>query len=134
MDELERPDGISRRRMLKRIGAGAAIAWSAPILTSLRVPAFAQYTSSACPECFTLDCGTTSFFDCFCVAGSSGALFCANDFFCGDTPPCQTDANCPQGWACQTAPCAGFCGPVCVPPCGTQAATTTGTGPQNSQR
>ena len=44
--EESRPDvpeeGVSRRRMLKRIGAGAAVAWTAPILTSIRTPAFAQ--------------------------------------------------------------------------------------------
>src|SRR5207247_9973181 len=32
---------ISRRRMLKRVGAGTAIAWSTPVLASMRVPAFA---------------------------------------------------------------------------------------------
>jgi hypothetical protein len=32
---------LSRRRMLKRIGLGAAVAWSAPVLTSFQAPAFA---------------------------------------------------------------------------------------------
>jgi hypothetical protein len=44
-ESLETPsdeNGISRRRLIKRIGTGAAVAWTAPILTSLRVPAFAQ--------------------------------------------------------------------------------------------
>jgi hypothetical protein len=36
---------IPRRKALKRLGAGAALAWTAPILTSLRVPAFAQSPS-----------------------------------------------------------------------------------------
>ncbi len=49
--EPDRPEieGISRRRMLKRIGAGAAIAWSAPVLTSFRAPAFA--VSPVCQGC-----------------------------------------------------------------------------------
>jgi hypothetical protein len=34
---------VSRRRMLKRIAAGAAVGWSAPVLSSVRTPAFAQY-------------------------------------------------------------------------------------------
>ena len=41
----EEPQGIgdiSRRRMLRRLGAGVAVAWTAPILTSVRVPAYAQ--------------------------------------------------------------------------------------------
>jgi len=39
---LSDPNAISRRRMIKRIGAGAAVAWTAPVLMSVRVPAFAQ--------------------------------------------------------------------------------------------
>jgi hypothetical protein len=34
---------ISRRRMLTRIAAGAAVGWSVPVLTTVRTPAFAQY-------------------------------------------------------------------------------------------
>ena len=48
MDDAQ-PTPVSRRRMLKRIGAGAAVAWSAPILTSMRVPAFAQYGGNCDP-------------------------------------------------------------------------------------
>jgi hypothetical protein len=33
---------ITRRSMLKRLGAASAIAWTAPVVTSVRVPAFAQ--------------------------------------------------------------------------------------------
>jgi CHRD domain-containing protein len=37
--------GISRRQMLQRIGAGAAVAWTAPVLMSVKSPAFAQSPS-----------------------------------------------------------------------------------------
>jgi hypothetical protein len=33
---------ISRRSMLKRLGAASTVAWTAPVITSFRVPAFAQ--------------------------------------------------------------------------------------------
>ena len=33
---------ISRRSMLKRLGAASAVAWTAPVITSIKVPAFAQ--------------------------------------------------------------------------------------------
>jgi hypothetical protein len=33
---------ISRRSMLRRLGAASAVAWTAPVITSLRVPAYAQ--------------------------------------------------------------------------------------------
>jgi CHRD domain len=41
-EELQGAGGVSRRKMLQRIGAGVAVAWTAPIITSLKVPAFAQ--------------------------------------------------------------------------------------------
>lgn len=41
-EESQGAGGISRRKMLKRVGAGAAVAWTAPILTSVSVPAYAQ--------------------------------------------------------------------------------------------
>jgi hypothetical protein len=41
-EEPQGAGGISRRKMLRRMGAGVAIAWTAPILTSVRVPAYAQ--------------------------------------------------------------------------------------------
>jgi hypothetical protein len=44
------PGSVSRRAMLKRIGAGAAVAWSAPVITSIRTPAFAQYPGTGCIE------------------------------------------------------------------------------------
>jgi hypothetical protein len=116
--------GISRRSMLKRVGAGAAVAWSAPILTSLRAPAFAQGTpvcEPGCPACqFGLPCGG----NCACVGVPV-------DCFCSDTGICQTDqAICRQDSDCDVwcgepggrcAPC-GFI-PECVEtscwcPCG----------------
>jgi hypothetical protein len=134
MDEIERPDGISRRRMLKRIGAGAAIAWSAPVLTSLRVPAFAQATSPACPTCGTgcqgqgPACGTSGPLDsCLCNAAVTGGdCFCYEAHFCGTLgdDACVTQADCDQpGWVCVVT----CCGTVCRPPCGSNISTSAGT-------
>jgi extensin-like protein len=39
--ESHQSAGVTRRRMLQRMGAGVAVAWTAPIVTSLRVPAYA---------------------------------------------------------------------------------------------
>jgi CHRD domain-containing protein len=39
-------NSISRRRLIKRLGAGAAVAWTAPVLLSVKTPAF-----SASPSC-----------------------------------------------------------------------------------
>jgi hypothetical protein len=119
METEERTEGISRRRMLKRIGAGAAVAWSAPILTSIKTPAFAQ-ASPRCP-CDTnmpcnikIDCGPGG--ACYCWVNAAG-----NGCFCGEGNPCTgvpCDQNnqCPNnpGWACVN----NCCGLQCWPPCG----------------
>src|SRR5207249_650607 len=47
------PSAISRRHLVKRIGAGAAVAWTAPVLLSLKVPAFAA--SPACHSVAKMD-------------------------------------------------------------------------------
>jgi hypothetical protein len=47
MEQGEPREDISRRRMLRRIGAGAAVAWTVPVLTSIRTPAFAA-TAPSC--------------------------------------------------------------------------------------
>jgi hypothetical protein len=126
---------ISRRKMLKRLGAGAAVAWSAPVLTSLRTPAFAQYPArcapigaicgprdpacggaSGCPECV----GTQG----FCVALDDGSCFCAQGGACNflpGEPICQTDSDCAefgQGTRCAPTSCDECAGNrACVQPC-----------------
>lgn len=49
MAERLRETRISRRSMLKRIAATGAVAWSAPILTSVRTPAFGLDYFGGCP-------------------------------------------------------------------------------------
>jgi hypothetical protein len=118
---------ISRRSMLKRVGAGAAVAWSAPILTSLRAPAFAQGTpvcEPGCPACqFGLPCSQNCAcvgvpVDCFC--SGLGTCFTEGDPICRQDSDC--DPFCGPGGRC--APC-GFI-PECVEtscwcPCGSDA-------------
>jgi hypothetical protein len=92
-------DGISRRRVLKRIGGGVAIAWTAPVLTSLRTPALAQ----ASPRCTTFDCTNScpQPSDCPppCTCGpfltTSDECFCATDFPTTMTFRCRRDSDCP---------------------------------------
>jgi hypothetical protein len=106
MDELA-DKGVSRRSALKRIGAGAAVAWTAPVLMSVRTPAFAQTptcTPGACPECqFGLQCGQ----NCACV-GIPVECFCSDIGTCYfDAPVCETDADCTDitGPGSRCAPC-----------------------------
>ena len=124
----ERPGEISRRRMLRRIGAGAAIAWAAPVLTSLRLPAFAQAGSPACAEC-PADCslGTlcSDVIPCACAGGPT-ACGCYSQGAClfEGGVICESDADCEPflGSDARCAPCAppfSGCGPAtCWQPCG----------------
>ena len=125
MSEQFRPEqadraGISRRRMLKRIGAGAAVALTAPVLTSIRTPAFA---ASGCPvtgcqkggicDSF-VPCGGGGRCSCLHTTDAGNPTFCCDtDFVCGDQV-CETCADCPAGWACITSCCPTN---TCAPPC-----------------
>jgi hypothetical protein len=121
-------DGISRRKMLKRIGAGAAVAWSAPILTSMRAPAFAQQDTDACdPDstcnpaepCSALDLCGGDRGDCACFVRIRDNACACDAFpsnFCADYPPCNSDADCPSGMECYASCCpAGICRGPCPP-------------------
>jgi hypothetical protein len=124
-EELENvtTEGISRRRMIKRIGAGAAIAWSAPVLTSIRTPAFAQIydcpgTDWNCGDPF-VECGVpVPGTICLCDLNTEGATICWNDFSCGDprATPCASSADCGSEFPHCATTC---CGQTCVPNCGT---------------
>jgi len=132
MDVSEKgPNEISRRRMLKRIGAGTAIAWAAPVLTSLRMPAFAQATSGACvapcpgrANCGVgADCGpATNTCHCSDTVAGPNDCFCFNNERCGDATSCTTTAECQgifgPGWVCLSAT-NGCHASVCAAPCGT---------------
>jgi len=113
---------ISRRRALKRVAAGAAVAWSAPVLTSLSTPASATHGYTACAG-HSFSCGNPSSFvdcglGCFCLREQ-----CVGDFGCGTTPTCTTDAECTaQGYLFCQGPGEGCCGAgVCIPDCTTDA-------------
>ncbi len=114
--EEERQEGhISRRRMLKRVGAGAAVAWAAPVLTSLSSPAYAQY--GACVGCAMScanqpDCAPPGEF-CGCDSTPEGDCFCIDHGSCGAA--CDSSADCTiPGQRCAFS-CCGF---ACQYPCG----------------
>jgi hypothetical protein len=121
-----RPESrISRRRMLKRLGAGAAIAWSAPVLSSLRTPAFAQGYPRPCIACETNPCGVDPVAECgtgptgitcLCALTVTGGCQCFQPICLTDVEQCNvTNPTCPVGFACVTEGCCGvsFCAPLC---------------------
>ena len=136
MDELDREvqDRISRRRMIKRLGAATAVAWTAPVLSTLGgTPAFAQ--DQACVDCAPVgstgaqacanqpDCGAEpSGNPCSCLRTAEGGCGCHSCVFC-DNPAivsCTSAAGCPAGWLCAISCCsdpASSTDFVCQPDC-----------------
>lgn len=121
--------GISRRRALKRIGSGAAIAWTAPVLMSIRTPAFAQYPTCRPFDCLEQPrCGQTEGCpenppECQiggCALLNDGSCICSDFGFCS-TPDCTSDADCEsqfgQGYRCGPLSNCG-CPTGCWLPCG----------------
>lgn len=121
-DEVENTGGLSRRSMIKRVSAGAAVVWSAPAILSVsRASAAASPNpctngGDACEGLFA--CGD----NCNCwVNASGGGNFCGFlAFSCSDTNACtgSDGTDCPSGYNC-VATC---CGNICVAPCGSNLA------------
>jgi hypothetical protein len=123
MPDDDRPDrSVSRRTMLRRIGAAGAVAWATPVITSLNTPAFAASplggSCSACGGDFCTGqtiCGP----DCFCGQRVDGqGCFCYQNGFCSDLPRCTQQSDCPAGQVCVHTCCDAALGtPVCLPAC-----------------
>ena len=133
MDNKEPENKISRRRALKRIGAaGAAVAWTAPLVSSLRTPAFAQTGSSRCGDTCTscyesltsTVCGTDGGRDCLCSVTTEGDCFCAANFFT-DELTCVDSNGCSSGRKCMNIANYGCDGNACLDACGGTAHATT---------
>jgi hypothetical protein len=122
MDENMERNGVSRRTVLRRAGVVGAVAWSAPVLSSLATPAFAGTPEDCvwrCGEDITpFACGD----NCFRTVTTEGDCFCWQDFSCTGTT-CTSSATCPPGYRCEPNGC---CGGECAPPCGTTQAVEAG--------
>jgi hypothetical protein len=108
MDDTTTGRGISRRSALKKIGAGAAVAWTAPVLMSAVAPAFAaSFATAPCPGCCAQACGcasTCASGSCFCNLTTEGDCFCrVGAPAC--PPSCTTSGDCPAGQRCLVSTC-----------------------------
>jgi hypothetical protein len=120
MEEETTVQKVSRRRMLKRIGTGAAVAWLTPIVTSLGSRAEAACSSCVEPNCSwtcggnLVQCGLGGIDGCFCSHDTEGGCFCWQDSFCSEVTPCSSTPDCPPGYRCVPTCCGpGNCFPVC---------------------
>jgi hypothetical protein len=110
--------GVSRRTVLKRVGTGVAIAWTAPVLLSVQNRAWAA--SPGCGDrCNGIGCGNNPVCDeprgCSLQCRADGSeCVCLAEF--GQCIVCSSDAECPPDYTC-TQNC--ICGPTgCAAPCG----------------
>jgi hypothetical protein len=147
-DDNAASGSVSRRQILKRIGAGSALVWSAPALTSLGAPAWAQASPApgACrvtnpfcdpgPLCADApQCGPvcSGFEQCARTLDGSCVCWAAAGCFTDETPICQTDADCEPIFS------GSKCGEIhldCPSPCGAPRACflpcTPGSAPQRA--
>jgi hypothetical protein len=137
---LDSENRISRREMLRNIGIAGAVAWAAPVLTSL--PAHASTDGKrqcrrACKgkgECCQVGCTQCSSntncpsevgdgaycFNLMIGGVPSSKLKCGPDIFCGQHAVCTDAADCATGEVCITLNgcdgCTGSSG-ICMPKC-----------------
>lgn len=115
-EEEKAANGISRRSLLKRAGVVGAIAWTTPVIASLRTPAFAE-SPGPDPECAGEECGSfvvcSSNANCFCFTSAEGGGFCLNSVSCDPLLDCPGGTvDCPSGQVCLVDTCC--LRPVCV--------------------
>jgi hypothetical protein len=118
-DDDRAANGVSRRTMLRRIGAVGAVAWVTPVISSLTTPAFAQ-SSIEHPECLGASCATfkpcsSSNGDCVCVSSDQGGFCIPGSTQCAPLQVCEggTSAECPAGSICAVDTCCDV--GVCIP-------------------
>jgi hypothetical protein len=115
---------ISRRRLLKRLGLGTAVATLTPIVTSLGVEALAGNCPPCEGSCDSFVCGGSlqqcgsncGIGDGYCSGDTDGNCFCWADSFCSEVSDCSSNADCPAGYACIPGTCCGT--NKCLPGCG----------------
>jgi hypothetical protein len=132
MDAENPAPEVSRRKLLKRAGVGAAALWAVPLVATTGAAQAAPGTAKCakklyangegCTFCgpFT-QCGKSGQFnECDCFPTTEGCCFCAEVVYCKEQLACQSSSDCPAGWACLITCCVSLYGyaPQCTPPCG----------------
>lgn len=119
---------VSRARLLKRAGVGAAALGGASMLTAATASAVTPTATTPSKACIHNGCGVCENLItcgdsgcCACFTTVEGCCFCAGDWFCDTALTCTSSHGCPPGWACVRSCCDEEFGyhTQCVPRCGT---------------
>jgi hypothetical protein len=123
-DNAGTDNSFSRRKMLGRIVAASAVAWTVPVISSVSTPAFAGSPPLGCPtDCSTNVCGVNppapcgsnpDTGNCLCAFTVDGRCQCVQPI-CRDA--CEGGTSCPPGFVCVPSDCCGY--PVCAALCDT---------------
>jgi hypothetical protein len=118
---------VSRRRLLKRAGVGAAVLGAGSLVTAGTASAAGNCNAGECHACtHTPSCTDGHHGTGGCVPTTEGCCFCHEPSFCFCLPSCTASSQCPPGWACAMTCCGGF---LCVPPLGETAPCNVAAGP-----
>jgi hypothetical protein len=124
---------VSRRRLLKRAGIGAAALGAGSMLTASSAGAQPHHGDQACIDaggCAVCNGQQSCGSDCFCSLSVDGCCSCYQNYFCDGAPTCHHNSDCPPGWACLTTCCSVFgYGMTCAAPCGFNEVAAQGSGP-----
>ena len=115
--------GVSRRQVFQYMGV-TALGAALTTVGIRRAEAHDRFCSDGCPACpGGVTCrqasnGTSCY--CFQLAKNASVCKCKGNFFCGDTPTCNTNDDCVavlgKGSKCLSASCCGtfrHCAPKC---------------------
>lgn len=128
MEEERTASKITRRRLIKRLGVGTAVAWLTPVVTTLGSKAIAGGCCQ-CTEEGTCNCdwtcggiitqcgqGCGPLGDAYCSRDTDGVCFCWENSFCSEVSDCTQNSDCPPGYACIPGTCCVTS--KCLPACG----------------
>jgi hypothetical protein len=109
---------VTRGRLLKRAGVGAAALGAGSMLTASTAsaslpPSLACVGAGGCQLGFACPQGTPGC--CFCNVNTEGCCVCVENVFCAGIPTCTSSSQCAPGWSC--TPACGLAG-ICAPHCG----------------
>jgi hypothetical protein len=115
---------VTRGRLLKRAGVGAAALGAGSMLTASTAGASAPASTSCinlggCSQNIVLSaCGPVCN-ACGCGITTEGCCFCWENVFCAGLPTCTASSQCPPGWNCVVVAASGCGGgSFCLPHCG----------------